>query len=170
MQCMSAFIHLLCMHRARRIFLTTSVFQIPNWIHVNCAFSHVIHRLAEPTLVTLCMRCIRHLTWTWIMHWLLTCSCFRYGGRCKYLCFSISHACECYHDSMFAMWRIAYVILLFECPWVKVGLVELEKLVEIRVLAYMRVAKSKTFFQEQTDMQFLFTKLGNIVYTYLIRA
>ena len=30
-------------------------------IHATCAFSHVIHRLAEPTLVTFRMRCIRHL-------------------------------------------------------------------------------------------------------------
>ena len=39
-----------------------------------------------------------------------------------------------------AMRLSAYVLNCFECLWVKVGLFELEKLVEIRILAYLRVA------------------------------
>ena len=56
------------------------------------------------------------------------------------------------HDSMLAMGLIAYLILLPECLWVKVGLFELEQLIEIRVLAYVRVANLKSF-SKQTDMQ-----------------
>ena len=46
------------------------------------------------------------------------------------------------------MRQYAYVILLPECLWVKAGLFELEKLIEIRVLAYLRVANSKAFFSK----------------------
>mgnify|MGYP003703565137 FL=1 len=53
---------------------------------------------------------------------------------------------------MLTMWLCAYVILLPECLWVKVGLLELEQLVEIRILAYLRVANFKPL-SEQTDMQ-----------------
>ena len=53
--------------------------------------------------------------------------------------------CECYHDGMLNMWLDAYVLNCFECLWVKVGLLELEKLVEILVFAYLRVANSKAF-------------------------
>ena len=53
---------------------------------------------------------------------------------------------------MLTIWLCAYVILLPECLWVKVGLFELEQLVEIRVLAYLRVANFKQF-PKQTDMQ-----------------
>ena len=56
---------------------------------------------------------------------------------------------------MLNMWLDAYVLNCFECLWVKVGLFELEKLIEIRVLAYLRVANSKAF-SKQTDMQCLF--------------
>ena len=56
------------------------------------------------------------------------------------------------HDSMLTMWLCAYVILLPECLWVKVGSLELEQLVEIRIVAYLRVANFKPF-SEQTDMQ-----------------
>ena len=77
---------------------------------------------------------------------LLTSSLFRHGVRSKYLRFSIPHACECCHDSMPAMRLSAYVLKLLECLWVKVGLFEVEKLIEIRVLAYLRVANSKVFF------------------------
>lgn len=48
---------------------------------------------------------------------------------------------------MLAMRLNAYVILLFGCLWVKVGLPKLEQLIEIRILAYLRVAKSNTFFE-----------------------
>ena len=57
---------------------------------------------------------------------------------------------------MFTMWLDAYVLNCFECQWVKAGLFELEKLVEIRILAYLRVANSKTLFQNRMDMQCLF--------------
>lgn len=57
---------------------------------------------------------------------------------------------------MLAMRLNAYVILLIECLWVKVGLFELERLVGIRVLAYLRVTNSKALFKKQTDMQCLF--------------
>ena len=53
---------------------------------------------------------------------------------------------------MLTMWLCAYVILLPECQWVKVGLLELEQLVEIRILAYLRVTNIKPF-SEQTDIQ-----------------
>ena len=86
---------------------------------------------------------------------LLTSSLFWHGVLCKYFRFSISHECECYHDSMLNMWLDAYVLNCFECLWVKVGLFELEKLVEIRILAYLRVVNSKAF-SNQTDMQCLF--------------
>ena len=56
---------------------------------------------------------------------------------------------------MLNMWLDAYVLNCFECLRVKVGLFELEKLVEIRILAYLRVANPK-HFQNQTDMQCLF--------------
>ena len=56
---------------------------------------------------------------------------------------------------MFAMRLNSYVILLFKCLWVEVGVFELEKLVEIRILAYLRVANPK-HFPKQTDMQCLF--------------
>ena len=58
---------------------------------------------------------------------------------------------------------------LLGCLWVEVGLFELEKLIEIRVLAYLRVANSKAF-SKQTDMQCFLSKLGNLVYTCLLRA
>ena len=56
---------------------------------------------------------------------------------------------------MLNMWLDAYVLKLFECLWVKVGLFELERLVEIRILAYLRVANPK-HFSKQTDMQRFF--------------
>ena len=57
---------------------------------------------------------------------------------------------------MLNMWLDAYVLNCFECLWVEVGLFELEKLVEIRVLAYLRVANFKAF-SKQTDMQCFFS-------------
>ena len=54
-----------------------------------------------------------------------------------------------------AMRLSAYVLNCFERLWVEVGLFELEKLVEIRILAYLRVANPK-HFPKQTDMQCLF--------------
>ena len=56
---------------------------------------------------------------------------------------------------MLAMRLDAYVLNCFECLWVKVGLFELEELIEIRVLAYLRVANSEAF-SKQTDMQCVF--------------
>ena len=53
---------------------------------------------------------------------------------------------------------------LFECLWVKVGLFELEKLVEIRILAYLGIL-SKT-----NGYAMFISKLGNLVYTCLLRA
>ena len=70
---------------------------------------------------------------------------------------------------MLTMWPDAYVILLPECLWVKVGLFELEKLVEIRVLAYLRVANSKALFKTN-GYAMLVSKLGNLVYTCLLCA
>ena len=58
-------------------------------------------------------------------------------------------------DSMLAMRLNAYMINCLKCLWVKVGLFELEKLIEIRILAYLRVANPETF-SKQTDMQRLF--------------
>ena len=43
-----------------------------------------------------------------------------------------------------------------ECLWVEVGLRELEQLIEIRILAYLRVAKNQHVFRDKTDMQCLF--------------
>ena len=87
---------------------------------------------------------------------LLTSSLFWHGVLCKYFkCFSMAHVCECCHDSMLNMWLDAYVLKCLECLWVKVGLFELEKLVEIRILAYLRVANSEAF-SKQTDMQCFF--------------
>ena len=51
----------------------------------------------------------------------------------------------------------------------KVGLFELEKLVEIRVLAYLRVANSKALFKTN-GYAMLVSKLGNLVYTCLLCA
>ena len=70
---------------------------------------------------------------------------------------------------MLAMWLDAYVIKCFECLWVKVGLFELEKLIEILVLAYLRVANSKALFKT-IGYAMLISKLGNLVYTCLPRA
>ena len=53
---------------------------------------------------------------------------------------------------MLTMWLCAYVILLPKCLWVKVELFELEQLVEIRALAYLRVANFKLFIKLM-DMQ-----------------
>ena len=53
--------------------------------------------------------------------------------------------CISFHDSMLAMRLIAYVIQLPKCLWVKVGLLELERFIEIRALAYLRVANFKPF-------------------------
>ena len=53
--------------------------------------------------------------------------------------------------------------------WVKVVLFELEKLVEISDLTYLRVAKSKTYSKINEYAMFL-SKLGNLVYTCLLRA
>ena len=58
---------------------------------------------------------------------------------------------------------------LLGCLWVEVGLFELEELIEIRVLAYLRLANFKTFFKTNGYAMFL-SKLGNLVYTYLLRA
>ena len=51
----------------------------------------------------------------------------------------------------------------------KVGLFELEKLVEIRILAYLLVANSKVF-SKTNGYAMLISKLGNLVYTCLLRA
>ena len=59
-------------------------------------------------------------------------------------------------------------VKLFECLWVKVGLFELEKLIEIRVLAYLRVANSKAFLK-QTDMQCLFQIRQSSLYLFAAR-
>ena len=58
---------------------------------------------------------------------------------------------------------------LLECLWVEVGLLELEKLVEIRILAYLRVANSKMFFKTN-GYAMLISKLGNLVYTCVLCA
>ena len=99
----------------------------------------------------------------------LTSSLFWHGVLCKYFRFSISHECEYCHDSMLNMWLDAYVLNCFECLWVKAGLFELEKLVEIRILAYLRVANSKVFFKTN-GYAMLISKLGNLVYTCLLCA
>ena len=70
---------------------------------------------------------------------------------------------------MLTMWLDAYVLNCFECLWVKVGLFELEKLIKIRVLAYLRVANSKAFSKTNGYAMFI-SKLGNLVYTCLLRA
>ena len=70
---------------------------------------------------------------------------------------------------MLAMRLNAYVIKLFECLWVKGGLFELEKLIKIRVLAYLRVANSKIFFKTN-GYAMLVSKLGNLVYACLLCA
>ena len=59
---------------------------------------------------------------------------------------------------------------LFECLWVKVGLSELEKLDEIHILAYLRVANSKVFFFETNGYAMFIYKLGNLVYTCVLCA
>ena len=72
-------------------------------------------------------------------------------------------------------WQHAYHVArclcdkLLECLWVKVGLSELEKLVEIRILAYLRVANSEALFKTN-GYAMLVSKLGNLVYTCLLRA
>ena len=63
----------------------------------------------------------------------------------------------------------AYVILLFECLWVEVGLRELEQLIEIRILAYLRVAKPTRFSRQNGYVMFI-PKLGDLVYTCLLCA
>ena len=70
---------------------------------------------------------------------------------------------------MITMRLAAYVIYLLECLWMKVGLSELEKLIEIRILAYLRVANSKMFFKTN-GYAMLDSKLGNLVYTCLMCA
>ena len=139
------------------------------WIHATYAFSHIIYRLAEATLVTFCLRCISHLTWTWIMHWLQTCFCFGLE----------------YSVSIYALeyrMRVSVAIIawlpwgemlmwykLLECLWGKVRLFELEQLVEIRALAYLRVANFKLFFQTNRYAMLL-SNSGNLVYTCLLCA
>ena len=59
--------------------------------------------------------------------------------------------------------------ILLGCMWVEVGLLELEKLVEIRVLAYLRVVNSKALFKTN-GYAMLVSKLGNLVYTCLLCA
>ena len=70
---------------------------------------------------------------------------------------------------MLAMRLNAYVLNCLKCLWVKVGLFELEKLIKIRVLAYLRVANSKAFSQTN-GYAMLVSKLGNLVYTCLLCA
>ena len=52
---------------------------------------------------------------------------------------------------MLTMWLYAYVIYLPECLWVNVGLFDLEQLIEIHILAYLRVANFKPI-SKQTDI------------------
>ena len=70
---------------------------------------------------------------------------------------------------MLAMRLNAYVILLIDFLWVKVGLFEFGKLIEIRILAYLRVANSKALFKTN-GYAMLISELGNLVYTCLLRA
>ena len=71
---------------------------------------------------------------------------------------------------MLTMRLNAYVILLFECLWVEVGLLELGQLIEIRILAYLRVANFKSLFFKTNGYAMLVSKLGNLVYTCLLCA
>ena len=84
-------------------------------------------------------------------------------------CFSISHECECCHVSMLAMRLDAYVLNCFECLWVMVGLFELEEFIEIRVLAYLRVANSKTFFQNKRICKAYFQIRQSSLYLFAVR-
>ena len=73
------------------------------------------------------------------------------------------------------LWRHAYHVArclcdkLFECLWVKVGLSELETLVEIRVLAYLRVANSKAFFQDKRICNVYFEIRQSSLYLFAVR-
>ena len=58
---------------------------------------------------------------------------------------------------------------LLECLWVEVGLRELGQLIEIRILAYLRVAKP-TRFSRQNGYAMFIPKLGNLVYTFVLCA
>ena len=71
--------------------------------------------------------------------------------------------------NMLTMRLDAYLIKLPECLWVKVGLFELEQLIEIRVLAYLRVANYKALFKTNGYATFV-SKLGDLVYTCLLCA
>ena len=70
---------------------------------------------------------------------------------------------------MIAMRLNAYVILLFECLWVEVGLRELEQLIEIRILAYLRVAKTNTFFETKRICNVYFQVRQSSLYFCVVR-
>ena len=59
---------------------------------------------------------------------------------------------------------------LLGCLWVEVRLPELEQLVEIRILAYLRVAQKSTRFSRQNGYAMFIPKLGNLVYTFVLCA
>ena len=64
------------------------------------------------------------------------------------------------------------MLMCYKLPerlWVKVGLFELEQLVKIRILAYLRVANLKTYF-DTNGYAMLCSILGDLVYTCLLRA
>mgnify|MGYP003702219417 CR=1 FL=1 len=108
---MFAFIHLFCMHRARRIILTAFVFQFQNWIHVSCSISYAMFRIAEPAIVAFCMCCIRHFCIHRIHAWISNEFLFWLRVLGEFLCFSIL-ACMwvAAMNSMLTMRLYAYVI------------------------------------------------------------
>ena len=70
---------------------------------------------------------------------------------------------------MLAMRLNAYMIDCLKCLWVEVGLIELEKLVEIRVLAYLRVANSKALFQNKRICDACFQIRQSSLHLYVVR-
>ena len=70
---------------------------------------------------------------------------------------------------MLNMWLDAYVLNCFECLWVKAGLFELEKLVEIRILAYLRVANSKALFKTKRICNAYFQVRQSSLYLFAVR-
>ena len=58
---------------------------------------------------------------------------------------------------------------LFVCLWVEVGLLELGVLIEIRILAYLRVAKTNTFFETKRICNVYFQIRQSSLYLFAAR-
>ena len=58
---------------------------------------------------------------------------------------------------------------LLGCLWVEVGLFELEKLIEIRVLAYLRVANSEALFKIKRICNAYFQIRQSSLYLFVVR-